>query len=101
MRPIRTQATTGNYGAPLGSREIGGLPYYRTHDETMYPGHKVPVIHSTWDPTDDERKAIANGAKIELQICGEPIPPVSLIVVDATEVADAVPDAFHRGIDPA
>ncbi|HEV8670994.1 MAG TPA: hypothetical protein VGS01_09705 [Candidatus Limnocylindria bacterium] len=101
MQPIRTKATTGNYGAPPGSSDVSGLPYYRTYNETMYPGAKVPVIHSTWDLTENERKAIANGAKIELAIYGEPIPPVSLIVdPTAEEVADdSVPDAFSRGFD--
>jgi hypothetical protein len=97
VRPIRTQATTGTYGKPPGSFDVGGLPYYRTHDETMYPGHKVPVIHSTWDLTDNEREAIAKGAKIELAIYGEPIPPVSLIV-DPTAEEQVVPEAFTREI---
>jgi hypothetical protein len=102
MRPIRTKATTGTYGKPRGSRDVGGLPYYRTSDDLMFPGHVLPVIHSTWDLNDAERKAIANGAKIELAIYGEPIPPVSLIVdPDVEELHDDIPDAFKRGMDPA
>jgi hypothetical protein len=35
-----------------------------------------PVLSSTWEPTPEEREAIANGANIELLIWGKAQPPV-------------------------
>lgn len=46
-------------------------------------------IYSEWELTDDERQAIAAGARIWLQIWNEPIPPVSLGVVSRD--SDGVP----------
>lgn len=35
-----------------------------------------PVLSSTWQPTDEERQAIADGANVELLVWGEGTPPV-------------------------
>lgn len=88
MKPVRTKATIGTYGAPRGATAVGGLPYHRTYDETMYPGAgvKVPVIHSAWELEPAEIAALQRGGRIELAIYGEPIPPVSLIVVAPEEL---------------
>jgi hypothetical protein len=37
-----------------------------------------PVLCSVWEPSDEERQAIADGANIELVIWGQAQPPVSL-----------------------
>jgi hypothetical protein len=36
------------------------------------------ILGSTWVPTDEERKAIADGANIELLVWGTAQPPVSV-----------------------
>lgn len=41
-----------------------------------------PLIRSCWVPTDDERRAIAAGANIELIVWGIRHPPVAMDVVD-------------------
>jgi hypothetical protein len=38
--------------------------------------HGEPVLSSTWQPTDEEREAIAKGANVELCVWGEGTPPV-------------------------
>lgn len=40
------------------------------------------VLISEWEPTPEERKAIAEGANIHLHILGEVLPPVALTVGD-------------------
>jgi hypothetical protein len=91
VRPIRTAATTGVYRAPDGLEgEVGGLPYYRTS------WNGIPAIHSTWEFTDAERRAIAAGAKLMVTILGEPIPPIALGIGEAEELHDDVPEAFRR-----
>lgn len=83
MRPIKTPVTNDVYRAPPGrEHEIGDLPVYR-------PRHGE--IHAVYTLTDEEREAIANGACIELGIYTEPIPPVSLGVVQAVELEDEPP----------
>lgn len=76
MEPIRTPSTNFVYTGP--TPDIGDLPCQR-----VAPGD----IRSVWAFTDDERGQIASGANIELGIYGmEPIPPVSLQVVEAHPV---------------
>jgi hypothetical protein len=41
-----------------------------------------PIMRSTWVPTDEERRRIANGENIELIVWGTVHPPVLLDVVD-------------------
>lgn len=40
------------------------------------------VLASVWVPTDDERKAIANGSNIELVVWGSGHPPVGMGVTE-------------------
>jgi hypothetical protein len=55
---------------------------------TVYPPRSevnesnVPIIGSTWVPTDEERARIANGENIELLVWGGGMPPVSMRIVD-------------------
>lgn len=84
MRPIKTEKTTGTYGAPRGlEQEIGGLPYYR-EDEPI-GGRVTTSVCSVWTFSADEREAIADGKNLLLVLIGEPIPPVALELTDQTE----------------
>lgn len=77
MRPIRTQTCNLVYKGPTPG--IGDL-----HCERVRAGEIV----SFWRPSRDELEAIAAGAVIELSIFGEPIPPVSVNVVQVVEQDD-------------
>jgi hypothetical protein len=80
MRPIKTEKTTGTYGAPPGlEHEIGGLPFYR--EPVEMDGGTAFAVCSVWEFTDTERAAIAAGANVLLKLLAEPIPPVSLRIV--------------------
>jgi hypothetical protein len=70
MKPITTPETNFNYRGP--TPDIGDLPCHRAR-----PG----LILSEWDLTKAERLAIMRGARVELGIHTEPIPPVQLSVV--------------------
>jgi hypothetical protein len=87
VRPITTERTTGTYGAPPGhDHEVGGLPFYR-EDVKLSGGTPTTAVCSVWAFSDGERKAIAEGANVLLEIIGrEPIPPVSLGLTDQVEL---------------
>lgn len=70
MKPVKHPEENVVYKGPRP--DIGDLSCYRSE-----PG----FIISEWDLTIAERLAIMRGAKIELGIHTEPIPPVSLAVV--------------------
>lgn len=91
MRPRRTWFSR----ATLGMRHVGGsedndLPYRIIKD--MNPQSPVfghPIIESVWEPTPEERLAIAAGQNIQLHIWAVKNddgqmsqPPVSLAVTD-------------------
>lgn len=85
MRPVRTAKSNLVYVGPTPN--IGDL-----HCERRAPGR----IYSVWEPTPDERKAIADGANIELGVMGEPIPPVSLVVVSDQGIGEDSPEIARR-----
>lgn len=89
MKPIKTENTTGVYGAPPGREdEIGGLPFYR--EELPMGDGTTTGVYSVWTFSPGERKAIALGANVLLGILGrEPIPPVSLGLTEQKEAPDA------------
>lgn len=58
-----------------------------TEDNDLWVQRRVdtderPVMSSTWEPTEEERQAIAAGANIELLIWGGGHPPVSVTTTD-------------------
>jgi hypothetical protein len=67
--PVRTASSNFVYRGPRP--DIGDAWVRRE------PGHQVYMV---WQPSDEERAAIAAGANVELGIFMEPIPPVSLNV---------------------
>lgn len=60
---------------------IGNLHCRRS----VIDGRGRTAIFSVWTFTDEERKALAEGANIELALYHEPIPPISIIVTTKTE----------------
>jgi hypothetical protein len=85
MRPRKTPDSNFVYSLP-GGNEDNDLHCYRVR-----PG----LVLSEWELTDEEREAIAAGARIELGIYNEPIPPVHLHVVkrdDAGELTYVGPE---------
>ena len=67
MRPVKFEAADVVYRGP--TPEIGDLWVHRRR-----PG----VIESVWQPSEDERRMIAEGGRVLLTIHSEPIPPVSV-----------------------
>lgn len=50
--------------------------------EDSVTGPNTPVMETLWEPTPEERKAIAEGANIVLMVAGQQHPPVMLSVGD-------------------
>jgi hypothetical protein len=67
--------------------DIGDL-----HCERLAPGR----IRSVWWFTPADREAIARGANLSLTILGEPIPPVSLHLIDSDGIGEDAPDVLTR-----
>lgn len=74
MKPIRTLNTNTVFKLP-GGTEDNDLPLSRIRHED-----NTVTMCSTWELTDEERVAIANGACIELYVWGEGHPPVTLAI---------------------
>lgn len=75
VKPRRTQASDKVFRLP-GGTEDNDL-WVTTYDEDDVD-QGGPAIGSTWEPTDDERQAIADGANVELIVWGTGHPPVAL-----------------------
>lgn len=72
MKPRRTIRSNSVFRLPGG-----------TEDNDLWVRKEIdsegrPVISSTWQPSDEEREAIAAGANLELIVWGTGMPPVSL-----------------------
>jgi hypothetical protein len=79
MRPIVTVRTSGEHGVVFtGPPGVGDLHAYRVHD-----GERVGV-RTIWEPTDEERRAIANGCNLALTFWGR-MPPTALELADDDE----------------
>ena len=76
MRPINTIQTNHSYLMPPGM-EGDPLPCCRTNDGRVI---------SVWEPTPDERAAIAAGGNVELHVWQQPPPPVGFTITRLTEV---------------
>lgn len=85
MKPVRTSRSNLVYRGP--TVDINDL-----HCERVRPGQ----IRSIWWFTPAERQAIASGANLSLTILGEPIPPVSLGVIDEQGIGEDAPDILTR-----
>lgn len=80
MKPVRTRSSNFVYRGPapdIGDAWVERVPVER-------------AVYLDWQPSREEREAIAGGALIRLGIHGmEPIPPVSLNVSDHPEISVA------------
>lgn len=72
MKPRRTVESTGVLRLPGGNED---------HD-LWYQSCVTPlgthVFETVWEPTDEERAAIAGGANVELNVWGAQHPPVAV-----------------------
>lgn len=84
MKPVRTANSNLVYTGPPG---VGDL-----HCERVQPGR----IRSVWYLTPEERRWIADGANIGLDIVTEPIPPVALFVTDEQGIGEDDPAIAAR-----
>jgi hypothetical protein len=71
MRPAKTPESNLVYRGP--TPDIDDL-----HCRRVEPGR----IHSDWRLSDDELRYLEAGGLVQLEILGEPIPPLSLIVTE-------------------
>jgi hypothetical protein len=55
----------------------------------------VPLLRSTWEPSDLERRAIALGQNVELIVFGTGHPPVAMRAVD-TPLGRSPTRGLHR-----
>lgn len=78
MKPVKTPSTNFTYKLP-GGTEANDLPCEIVADSD---GNRI--IQSNWEPSEEERQAIADGATIYLMVWGNGIPPVA-IGVDGVE----------------
>jgi hypothetical protein len=76
MKPRRTPESNTVLGL-LEGNEDNDLWVTRTVDHV-----DDPVIRSVWEPTDDERRRIADGENVYLVVWGRLHPPVALGVTD-------------------
>jgi hypothetical protein len=72
VKPRRTHESNGVF------RLEGG-----TEDNDLWVTRNVttrdePVICSVWEPTEDERRRLAEGANVELVVWGTATPPVAM-----------------------
>ena len=94
MKPIKVASSNHNFGPPpnVADGSIGDLPCEIVgYDDGCY-------VYSVWQPSEAERKAIANGQNVRLGVgwIGG-FPPVSLGVTHEGATAPAeTPDPTHR-----
>jgi hypothetical protein len=68
MRAVVTEKTNHNFGPPPGQEEyIGNLPC-EMRDVDLGDGLKMKFVYATYVPSDEERKAIAEGQNVELGV---------------------------------
>jgi hypothetical protein len=75
MKPIRTAKTNTVFKLIGGTEDNDLCVFMGTEDGD-------PIVQSVWEPTDEERSALAAGANIELTVWGTGTPPVALRTTD-------------------
>lgn len=92
MRPIVTARTAGDDGIVFtGPPGVGDLHGYRVTD-----GERLGV-RTIWEPTDEERRALAGGRNLALTFWGR-MPPTAVDLADEDEqgVGEDDPAARRR-----
>ena len=84
MKPVRTARSNIVYVGPPG---VGDL-----HAERVTLG----LVRSVWHFTSAERRMIAAGANLALEVLTEPIPPVSLEVTEEAGEGEDAPEVLER-----
>lgn len=82
MQPVTFAGVTRIIGQSQG---YIGLPLRDTVVDDPVTGPNTAIMQTLWQPTDEERQAIADGAKITLHVTGTAHPPVMLTVGDADQ----------------
>lgn len=77
MKPRRTHFTNQVFRFP-GGNEDNDLWTYQLDDREL----GMPIICSVWEPSEDERAAIARGENIRLCVWGGGMPPVAIDLTD-------------------
>jgi hypothetical protein len=75
MKPRRTILSNAVFSLPGGNEDNDLWVMRDEHADGS------PLVRSCWVPDDEERKAIADGANIELIVWGAGHPPVAMGVV--------------------
>lgn len=80
MRPIQHPTNNAVLGAPPGVaiEDCKALAITRV----VFEGSGAPAVRSYWQPSEAERRALAAGAPVCLQVWGTTHPPVALLVDD-------------------
>jgi hypothetical protein len=73
-KPVVTETTTSVFKLPGGTDE-NDLPVEHTVSE-----EGQPILLSTWELDEEERKLVASGSKIQLLLWGQGHPPVAIRV---------------------
>lgn len=73
MKPVRTSQATTTF-VLKGGTKVNDLPVEQAEEDGR------PVLVSTWELTDDERRRISIGKRVVLTIWGIGTPPVALSV---------------------
>lgn len=76
MRHIRSARANVVYTLP------GGTDENDLHVEATLDEEQRTVLVSTWELDDEDRQAVADGARVELLVWGSGHPPVALRLAD-------------------
>lgn len=81
MKPRRTILSNGVFKL-VGGNEDNDLWVQKVLLQDEDSEAQTAAIRTTWDLTPEERRAIGDGANIELQTVGAGTPPLSMRVID-------------------
>lgn len=90
MKAVKTRNSNHNFGPPPGLEDyVIDLPCQTMSSMDAYGYGKGSVIFSVWEPTDEERKAISEGANVRLGVGWTgTFPPVSIGITDEERIED-------------
>lgn len=82
MKPLDFEGSNITLIAPKGKHEkdIKTIKGYQGIDDMG-----LDYVVTMWQPSEEEKQAIANGSVICLKVIGQAIPPVALFTLDLAE----------------